>query len=76
MQINSLIIASLALMAYIPLLLLWIWALVDCLRREFRGANDKLIWILVILLANWLGALIYLIVGRPRGTVGEDRSGT
>ncbi len=48
------------------LLALWIWALVDCAMREFEG-NDKIIWILVILLANWIGALIYLFVGRSKG---------
>lgn len=48
-------------------LALWIWALVDCIQRQFPGENDKLVWILVIVLVGWLGAIIYLIVGRPKG---------
>ena len=44
---------------------LWIRALVDCVRNEPSEGNDKLIWVLVILLASWLGAIIYLYVRRP-----------
>ena len=49
-----------------------IWALVDAIRvpsdRDFR-AGTKLIWVLVILFLNCLGALIYFAVGRPRNRV-------
>lgn len=51
----------------IACLAFWIWMLVDCARREFEGPNDKLIWILVIVLVGALGALIYLFAGRPQG---------
>mgnify|MGYP002528722517 CR=1 FL=1 len=44
----------------------WIWALVDCLTKESSEGNDKIIWILVILLLSWVGALIYLFVRRPQ----------
>ncbi len=46
--------------------ILWIWALVDCLRNEPSEGNDKIIWVLVILLTSALGALIYLFVRRPQ----------
>ena len=45
---------------------LWIWMIVDCATNEPPEGNDKLIWILVIILAGWIGALIYLIVRRPQ----------
>ena len=45
----------------------WVWMLVDCCRREFNGDNDKLIWVLVLIFTGALGALIYLIAGRPSG---------
>lgn len=54
----------------IALFAFWIWMLIDCAQRNFPGENDKLIWILVIVLCSWLGALIYYIVGRPKGTKG------
>jgi len=44
----------------------WIRMLVECVTREPDEGNDKLIWILIIVLAGWLGALIYYFVRRPR----------
>ena len=49
----------------ILLIAIWIWALIDCLRNEPSEGNDKIVWVLVIILLNGLGALIYLIVRRP-----------
>lgn len=43
----------------------WVWMLVDCLKNESSEGNDKIIWILVIILTNWIGALIYFFVRRP-----------
>jgi hypothetical protein len=54
----------------LPLLALgiWVYALVDAISvpddSMYRTGN-KLIWVLVILLAPLAGALIYLVVGRP-----------
>ena len=45
--------------------LFWIWMLVDCATREPSEGNDKIIWIIVIALLNWLGALIYYLARRP-----------
>lgn len=49
-------------------LAVWIWALVDCIRvpddRYFRSGN-KLVWVLVIALLQVIGAIVYLVAGRP-----------
>ena len=50
-------------------LVFWAIALVDCVRRDFPGENEKLIWVLVVVLAGWIGALIYWFVGREKGTL-------
>ena len=52
----------------------WIWMLVDCLKHEPSEGNDKLIWVLVIVLANWIGALIYFFVRRPERKRGPSAS--
>ena len=44
-------------------LLLPIIALVDVIRSNFKGSNDKLIWVLVILFLNIFGALLYFLIG-------------
>ncbi len=45
-------------------------ALVEVLTNEYKG-NDKLIWVLVILLFNFIGAILYFVLGRrtklPKG---------
>ena len=45
---------------------LWIWMLIDCATKEPSTGNDKIVWILVIALTHWIGALIYLLVRRPQ----------
>ena len=50
----------------IGLLVFWIWALVDCIKNEPSQGNDKIIWVLVILLLQWIGALVYVVVRRPQ----------
>ncbi|MDB5242904.1 MAG: hypothetical protein JWP57_3529 [Spirosoma sp.] len=49
-------------------LLLPLMALVDVLRSDFRGANDKLIWVIVILFLNIIGAVLYFFIGRNQRT--------
>ncbi len=45
---------------------LWIWMLVDCVKREFKKSDDKLLWVLVIALVGVLGAVIYyFVIKRP-----------
>jgi len=47
---------------------IWLLMLIDCAKRDFcpNKENDKLIWILVIVLVGWIGAIIYyFVVKRP-----------
>lgn len=44
----------------------WVWALIDCIRREPDTGNDRIIWVLVILLLHFLGALVYVLARRPQ----------
>lgn len=43
----------------------WVWMLVDCAVNEPSQGNDKLIWILILVFTQFIGALIYYIVRRP-----------
>lgn len=45
---------------------LWIWMLVECATKESDQGNTKIVWVLVIALTHWIGALIYLIARRPQ----------
>lgn len=50
-------------------IVLTIAALVDVVRSEFKG-NDKIAWVIVILLFNFVGAIIYFAIGRNQKTSG------
>ncbi|WP_442941810.1 PLDc N-terminal domain-containing protein [Nostoc sp.] len=47
-------------------LLFWLWVLIDCITKEPKDGNNRLVWILVILLTNSIGAIIYFFVRRPQ----------
>lgn len=46
-------------------LVFWVWMLVDCATKEPSTGNDKVIWILVIVFLQGLGALLYFLFRRP-----------
>ena len=54
----------LILLAGAVIFLLPIMALVDIVRSEFQGQNDKVIWVLIILFLNIIGAILYFFIGR------------
>lgn len=63
------VLTGLALFAF------WIWMLIDCAQApEPPGeSNHRLIWILVLVFAGWIGALIYFFVVRQPRLAGRRR---
>jgi hypothetical protein len=45
-------------------LVLWIWALIDCIRNPALEGTMRIVWLLVIIFTGVIGAVIYLLVGR------------
>ncbi len=45
--------------------ILWLWALIDILKNEFRG-NNKIIWIIVVILLPVVGFILYYLIGREQ----------
>lgn len=44
----------------------WILMIVDVSTRKFKNENDKIVWILVVVLAQVIGAIIYyFVIKRP-----------
>jgi len=43
-------------------LIFWIFMIVDAAKRDFKKENDKVLWILVVVLAGIIGAAIYYFV--------------
>lgn len=40
----------------------WIWMLVDCIQREFPKQDDKILWLIIIIFGNWIGAIVYYAI--------------
>ena len=46
--------------AFVIALAFWVWMVVDCATRKFYGV-DKIVWILILIFLNILGAFIYFL---------------
>lgn len=64
----SVIVPILAILFFgmigLAFLAFWIWMLIDCIKFEPDEGNNKLIWVLVIIFTQLLGAIIYYFVQR------------
>ncbi len=49
--------------------ILFLIALIDVLRRQFPNPNDKILWIILIVLIGWLGPILYFVIGKKKGTL-------
>ena len=57
---------------FLPLAMLWGFALVDLFRRDDIGGVSKALWVICVILLPFLGTLVYL-VARPSGATAEER---
>lgn len=47
-------------------LVLWIWALVSAIQNPALDSTMRIVWVLVIVFTGFIGAIIYLLIGRNR----------
>ncbi len=44
--------------------ILYIYCLIHCIRNNRLQGNSKLLWLIIILIAPFIGSLIYLAIGK------------
>ena len=47
-----------------------IWMIIDCVQRKFINKGEKIIWIVLMVITTWVGAICYYICIRalnPKG---------
>jgi predicted membrane channel-forming protein YqfA (hemolysin III family) len=44
----------------------WLWMLVECATKEPDTGNTKVVWILIIVFAHIIGAVLYYFIRRPQ----------
>jgi len=53
--------------------IIWIIALIHAAtNKNFKDSNSKLIWVLIIIFTHVVGAILYLLFGRPRSETREQ----
>ena len=64
------IASALFFIVVIPLVIacfgFWIWMLIDCATNEPDTGNNKVVWIIIIVFAHIIGAILYWIVRRDQ----------
>jgi len=50
---------------FVVAMVFWIWMIVDVLTNEPSG-DDKIVWVLVVILTHWIGATIYYFVRKRK----------
>ena len=60
------------LLIYIPLLMVWGFAVLDIFRRDDIHGFAKAIWLVVVIFLPFIGTFIYLLM-RPAGATKEER---
>lgn len=43
---------------------LWIAALVDIIKSNFKDSNNKIIWILIVILVPIIGSILYFLMAK------------
>ncbi len=41
----------------------WIWTLVDIIQSQFNDTNEKLLWIVLVILLPFIGTILYFTIG-------------
>lgn len=44
----------------------WLWALVDAIKNPALDSNERLLWVVVIVVAQLIGAIVYFIIGKNK----------
>lgn len=51
----------------------WIFMIIDVAKRKFKQNTDKVVWILVVILAGVIGAAIYYFVVKRKDKKKENK---
>ncbi len=54
-------------------LVFWVFMIIDCAQRKFKKKEEKILWIVILILTSWVGAVVYYFVVKsynPKGILG------
>jgi hypothetical protein len=50
----------------LSLFVIWIASLIDCIKKDFEAPNNKIIWIIILLVIPPLGGILYMLMEREK----------
>ena len=50
----------------LAVLIIWLWALIDILKSDFKDSINKIIWLLVVFFLSFMGVILYYFIGRKQ----------
>ncbi len=59
------------LLLFLPLVMVWAFALIDIFRRDDINGVWKALWVVAVIVLPFLGTLVYLIARKPGATPQE-----
>lgn len=54
----------LGLLIFLLPTLLWLIALIDILKSNFKDSTSKIIWVLIVIFLPIIGSILYFIIGK------------
>lgn len=54
----------LGLLLFLLPTLLWLIALIDILKSNFKESTSKIIWVLIVIFLPIIGSILYFIIGK------------
>lgn len=55
-----------AMMIGLACTLIWVLAIIEIVRSEFTDKNERLVWLLLVILLPLIGTILYFAIGRKQ----------
>lgn len=66
---------SLVFIIILGLFIFWVWTIIDVAKREFTNSNERLIWLLLLILLGFIPSIVYYIIVMQPDNNGVMREG-
>ena len=42
---------------------IWVWTIIDIIKSEFKDNNEKILWVVLVILLPFIGTTLYFAIG-------------
>lgn len=69
----EIIVVFFAMLLGLATTIVWVLAIIEIVRSDFGDKDERIIWLLLVILLPFIGTVLYLMIGRKkRLTAGAD----